>query len=57
MKDGGELTPLVFAVRSNDLDAVKALLAAGADINQATGYGWSPLLVATQNRFYNLAHI
>ena len=53
-KDGGALTPLVYAVRSNDLDSVKALLAAGADINQTTGYGWSPLLVATQNRFYKL---
>ncbi len=53
-KDGGGLTPLVYAVRSNDLDSVKALLAAGADINQVTGYGWSPLLVATQNRYYKL---
>jgi ankyrin repeat protein len=31
------------------------LLEAGADINQVTGYGWSPLLVATQNRYYKLA--
>jgi ankyrin repeat protein len=53
-KDGGALTPLVYAVRSNDLDSVKALLAAGADVNQTTGYGWSPLLVATQNRYYKL---
>jgi len=53
-KDGGGLTPLVYAVRSNDLDSVKALLAAGADINQVTAYGWSPLLVATQNRYYQL---
>jgi uncharacterized protein len=53
-KDGGQLTPLVYAVRSNDLDSVKVLLAAGADINQVTGYGWSPLLVATQNRYYRL---
>ncbi len=53
-KDGGGLTPLVYAVRSNDLDSVKALLAAGADVNQTTAYGWSPLLVATQNRFYKL---
>lgn len=53
-KDGGELTPLVYAVRANDLESVKALLAAGADINQTTGYGWSPLLVATQNRYYQL---
>jgi ankyrin repeat protein len=52
--DGGELTPLVYAVRANDIESVKALLDAGADINQVTGYGWSPLLVATQNRYYNL---
>jgi ankyrin repeat protein len=53
--DGGELTPLVYATRANDLDTVKVLLEAGADINQRTGYGWSPLLVATQNRYYALA--
>jgi ankyrin repeat protein len=53
-KDGGELTPLVYAVRSNDVESVKVLLAAGADVNQVTGYGWSPLLVATQNRYYKL---
>ena len=51
----GELTALVYAVRSNDLESVKILLAAGADVNQRTGYGWSPLLVATQNRYYKLA--
>ena len=53
--DGGELTALVYAARSNDLETVKVLLEAGADINQVTGYGWSPLLVATQNRYYKLA--
>jgi ankyrin repeat protein len=53
--DGGQLTPLVMAVRANDLESVKVLLEAGADINQTTGYGWSPLLVATQNRYYGLA--
>ena len=53
-KDGGGLTPLVYATRANDLESVKALLAAGADINQVTDYGWSPLLVATQNRYYQL---
>jgi len=52
--DGGALTPLVYAVRSNDVESVKVLLAAGADVNQVTGYGWSPLLVATQNRYYKL---
>ena len=52
--DGGGLTPLIYAARANDLESVKVLLDAGADINQTTGYGWSPLLVATQNRYYKL---
>ena len=53
-KDGGGLTPLVYAARANDLDSVKVLLDAGADVNQVTAYRWSPLLVATQNRYYKL---
>ncbi len=53
-KDGGGLTPLVYAARANDVESVKVLLAAGANINGTTGYGWSPLLVATQNRYYKL---
>ena len=52
--DGGGLTPLVYAARANDVESVKVLLAAGADINQTSAYGWSPLLVATQNRYYKL---
>ena len=52
--DGGELTALIYAARSNDLESVKVLLAAGVDVNQVSGYGWSPLLVATQNRYYKL---
>ena len=54
-KDGGELTPLVYAARSNDVESARILIEAGADVNQTTGYGWSPLLVATQNRNYKLA--
>ena len=30
-------------------------LAAGADVNQRTNYGWTALLTATQNRHYKLA--
>jgi uncharacterized protein len=52
--DGGALTALTYAARSNDVESVRVLLAAGADVNQVTGYGWSPLLVATQNRYYKL---
>jgi len=53
-KNGGGLTPLAFAARVNDLESVRILLAAGADVNQVTNYGWSPLLIATQNRYYQL---
>jgi uncharacterized protein len=52
--DGGALTPLIYAARSNDIESMKVLLAAGVDINQVSGYGWSALLVAAQNRYYKL---
>jgi ankyrin repeat protein len=52
--DGGQLTPLIYAARANSIDTVRVLLDAGADVNHVSGYGWSPLLVATQNRFYLL---
>jgi ankyrin repeat protein len=54
-KDGGGLTPLVFAAREGCLECASALIDAGADVNQTTLYGWSPLLTATQNRHYKLA--
>jgi ankyrin repeat protein len=54
-KDGGGLTPLVYAARENCIECAKTLVAAGADVNQKTYYGWTALLVATQNRHYQLA--
>ncbi|HTC87228.1 MAG TPA: ankyrin repeat domain-containing protein [Bryobacteraceae bacterium] len=54
-KDGGGLTPLVYAAREDCFECAKTLVAAGADVNQRTFYGWTPLLVATQNRHYKLA--
>jgi ankyrin repeat protein len=48
------MTPLVYAARSNAMDVARLLIEAGADVNQTTGYGWSPLLAATQNRNYRL---
>jgi uncharacterized protein len=54
-KDGGGLTPLVYAARENCIECAKTLVEAGADVNQRTFYGWTPLLVATQNRHYQLA--
>jgi uncharacterized protein len=52
---GGGLTALVFAAREGDLESAKLLLDAGADVNQTTEYGWTPLLTSTNNRNYKLA--
>jgi ankyrin repeat protein len=52
--DGGELTALVYAARTGAIDAARVLLEAGANVNQTTRYGWSPLLAATQNQNYQL---
>ena len=54
---GGGLTALTFAAREGDLDSAKKLLDAGADVNQATEYGWTPLLTAVNNRNYRLAQL
>jgi ankyrin repeat protein len=52
---GGGLTALTFASREGDLESAKALLDAGANVNQTTEYGWTPLLTAVNNRNYTLA--
>jgi ankyrin repeat protein len=52
---GGGLTALVFAAREGDMESADLLLEAGADVNQTTEYGWTPLLTATNNRHYRLA--
>src|SRR5262249_30406173 len=54
-KGGGGLTPMIFAAREGDLESTKLLVAAGADVNQTTEYGWTPLLTAKNNRHYRLA--
>lgn len=54
--NSGGLTPLLFAVRQGHADAVDALLAAGADVNQVSaGDHTSPLLMATINGHFDLA--
>jgi uncharacterized protein len=55
VKDGGGLTPLIYAAREGCLECVQSLIEAGANVNQVTNYGWTPLLTATQNRHYKLA--
>lgn len=52
---GGGLTALIFAARENDIATARLLVDAGADVNQVTNYGWSPLLTAVNNRNYQLA--
>ncbi len=54
---GGGLTALAFAAREGHIESARVLIdAGGADVNQPTEDGWSPLLVATHNRNYRLAH-
>jgi len=64
-------TPLLFAVRAGRIDAVRVLLRAGADVNEAVpvegrrrGYGGrlppagaTPLLIAVTNAHYELAAV
>ena len=54
-KDGGGLTPLVYAAREGCFECAQILLQSGAKVDQVTNYGWTPLLTATQNRHYKLA--
>jgi ankyrin repeat protein len=54
---GGGLTPLIFASREGDVESVKALLDAGADVNQTSEYGWTPLLTAVNNRHWKLGQL
>ena len=51
----GGVTALLLAVREGSLDSVQALVAKGADVNQAAIDGSSPLLVAVQNGRYAIA--
>ena len=52
----GGMTPLLLAAREGHVDAVKALLKAGAGVNQVSGGDkTSPLLIATINGHFDLA--
>ena len=52
----GGMTPLLFAVRQGSMDAVSALLDAGADVNQASGGDkTSPLVLAIANGHFDIA--
>ncbi len=51
----GGLTALLFAAREGSLDCVRALIQAGADVNQTSADGSGALLVAVQNGYYQMA--
>jgi ankyrin repeat protein len=52
----GGMTPLLLAVRQGSLDAVQALLGAGADVNQVSGGDKSsPLVLAIANGHFDIA--
>jgi ankyrin repeat protein len=53
-KQWGGLTPLQFAVREGSTETVKVLVDSGADVNERSEFGWTALLVATQNRYYKI---
>ena len=51
----GAMNALLFASREGMLDAVKALVAAGADVNQPNAEKSTPLLIAIANAHYTTA--
>jgi ankyrin repeat protein len=54
----GGMAPLHFAARQGQIDAAKALLEAGADINQrAEGDNSTPMLIAAINGHFDLAKL
>ena len=53
----GQWTALMYAARENAIDAAKALLDAGADINVQDPEGVTPLLEAILNVHYDLAKV
>src|SRR6185295_11209051 len=54
----GGLTPLLFAVREGNTEAVKALLDGGANVNKAReGDSTSPMLLAAINGHYDLVKL
>lgn len=50
----GGVTALILAARQGSMDCVRALIAAGAQVNETSADGSSPLLVAVQNGYYDI---
>ena len=54
-KSAGGFTPLLFAAQQGDVDSARILLAAGADVNEATPEDGTALVVATASGHQKLA--
>ncbi|HPT20752.1 MAG TPA: ankyrin repeat domain-containing protein [Bacteroidales bacterium] len=48
------ITPLLFAILDNKLDAVLTLLNYGPDLNKSTPYNETPLLISVKSRFFEI---
>ena len=53
--EGWEMTPINWATREGHIEAVKTLLEAGADVHDAKPEGRTNLILAIENRHYELA--
>jgi ankyrin repeat protein len=53
----GGLTTLVYAARSGCTRCVRALVAAGADVDKPTPEGMTPLMIAIDNQRYDTARL
>jgi ankyrin repeat protein len=53
----GDMTPLMYAAREGHLDAAKALLDAGSDVNAVDKNAITPLFMAISNNHMDMAHL
>lgn len=53
----GDMTPLMYAAREGHLDAAKALLDAGSDVNAVDKNAITPLFMAISNNHMDTAHL
>ncbi|MFN8059498.1 MAG: ankyrin repeat domain-containing protein [Vicinamibacterales bacterium] len=53
----GGMTALHYAARQGHMDAVRALVAGGADVNRVSADKTSPMLIATSNGHFDIARL
>ena len=58
IKDGDGETPLfVAAANSDDIDILKVLISSGANVNAMSGDGWTALMMAARDGYYDHAEL